>query len=290
MTQRNFSIDVLKFICALLVVLLHTKWMYQNELLPITRCAVPCFFMISGYLLYTRGGIGIVKLKRNIIHIAVITLWVTLLFLLWKELLSIKNNVIYIPTKIDIINWIIFNDCPFAFHLWYLYAYIYVLIIILIIDFYNKWKILFSFIPLLLMIDLIYGTYSCLFWDRIFPYIYVRNFMFVGLPYFSLGALIKHKGFNWISNKYLLVAGICLFSILTFIEKSILVNMNMVAIREHYISTTFLAICIFSLAISVNTAKYSLFAKYGKDYSLYIYNSSNFYIPFEFLFSKIRHV
>lgn len=137
------------------------------------------------------------------------------------------------------------------------------------------------------MIDLIYGTYSCLFWDRIFPYIYVRNFMFVGLPYFSLGALIKHKGFNWISNKYLLVAGICLFSILTFIEKSILVNMNMVAIREHYISTTFLAICIFSLAISVNTAKYSLFAKYGKDYSLYIYNSSNFYIPFEFLFQKL---
>lgn len=74
MTQRKFSIDVLKFICALLLVLLRAKWMCQNELLPITRCVEPCFFMISGYLLYTRRGIGIVKLKRNIIHIAVITL------------------------------------------------------------------------------------------------------------------------------------------------------------------------------------------------------------------------
>ena len=56
--QRNYSIDILKFICATLVVFLHTKCAYQDIVLPLTRCAVPCFFMISGYLVYKEGGIG----------------------------------------------------------------------------------------------------------------------------------------------------------------------------------------------------------------------------------------
>ena len=44
----------------------------------------------------------------------------------------------------------------------------------------------------------------------------------------------------------------------------------MIVIRERYINTTFFAICIFSLTISVNTAKYSLFAGIEKLFSLYI--------------------
>ena len=49
MIERNYSIDILKFICAILVVFLHTDCVYHDYILPLTRCAVPCFFMISGY-------------------------------------------------------------------------------------------------------------------------------------------------------------------------------------------------------------------------------------------------
>lgn len=45
--ERNHVIDLLKFTCAILVVFLHTKSAYHDALTPITRCAVPCFFMIS---------------------------------------------------------------------------------------------------------------------------------------------------------------------------------------------------------------------------------------------------
>lgn len=48
MIERNYSIDILKFICAILVVFLHTDCVYHDYILPLTRCAVPCFFMISG--------------------------------------------------------------------------------------------------------------------------------------------------------------------------------------------------------------------------------------------------
>lgn len=69
MIERNYSIDILKFICAILVVFLHTDCVYHDYILPLTRCAVPCFFMISGYLLFNDGDIEISRLKRTVLGI-----------------------------------------------------------------------------------------------------------------------------------------------------------------------------------------------------------------------------
>lgn len=81
MAERNYSIDVLKFICAVLVVIIHTEWNYQQLVLPIAKCAVPCFFIISGYLLFDKTGIKPERLNRNLIHIGKITLWASFLFI-----------------------------------------------------------------------------------------------------------------------------------------------------------------------------------------------------------------
>nr|WP_302830143.1 acyltransferase family protein [uncultured Bacteroides sp.] len=51
MKKEIQSIYVLKAICALLVVGIHVPSMLTNPLSPITRMAVPCFFMISGYFI-----------------------------------------------------------------------------------------------------------------------------------------------------------------------------------------------------------------------------------------------
>ena len=51
--KRLYNIDSLKFLCAVLVIFLHVRTPYQEYILPLTRCAVPCFFMISGYLIFT---------------------------------------------------------------------------------------------------------------------------------------------------------------------------------------------------------------------------------------------
>lgn len=206
MIYRNYSIDILKFICAALVVFLHTKCKYQDMVLPLTRCAVPCFFMISGYLLYKEGGIGARRIGRNLKHIAKITLWATVLFIFWKEFTSIKQGG-YVPSIREMMEWGVLNDCPFGFHLWYLYAYLYVLIIVLAIDKYKRWRWLFMSMPLLLLTDLAFGKYSLVVFNKEFPYILVRNFLFVGLPYFALGALLKINATLCITNKYIIRGG-----------------------------------------------------------------------------------
>ena len=188
--QRNYSIDILKFICATLVVFLHTQCAYQDIILPFTRCAVPCFFMISGYLLYKEGGIGRERIMRNFKHVAKITLWATILFIFWKEFTTIKQGG-FVPSIRQMIEWVVLNECPFGFHLWYLYAYLYVLLVVYIIDKHKQWKWLFISIPFLLMTDLAFGKYSLVVFGKEFPYILVRNFLCVGLPYFALGAMLK---------------------------------------------------------------------------------------------------
>ena len=49
--MRNSTVDILKAICAMLVVLLHVETPLAHYYQPLMRCAVPCFFMISGYML-----------------------------------------------------------------------------------------------------------------------------------------------------------------------------------------------------------------------------------------------
>lgn len=191
MKQRNYSIDILKFICAVLVIFLHTDFKWHDMILPFTRCAVPCFLMISGFLLYSDGGIGQERLIRNIKHIWHIILWSTLLFLVYKEAWSILHGEMFLPSLKQWLFFFIFNDNPFAGHLWYLEAYLYVLLIMLIVDKYRQWKCMLWVTPLLLLGDLVFGKYSLLLFGREYPFVYVRNFLFVGIPYFMIGIWCK---------------------------------------------------------------------------------------------------
>lgn len=274
MNERNFSIDVLKFICAVLVIFLHTNSNFQEITLPFTRCAVPCFFIISGYLLFNKKNISQDRLNRNLTHVAKISLWSTSFFIVWTEFKNfVEYGTLFIPSYIDIIEWVVFNNNPFAFHLWYLFAYLYVLLIISLINKYEKWKLLYWLTPVLLLGDLGLGKYSLLIWGYEPNFLFVRNFLFVGLPYFTLGCMIKRFVDHSLifNNKYLLLAGIILFTLTTYGEKFFLTSVDMSTTRDHYLSSTFLAICIFLLAQSINMKKRNIISILGEKYSLFIY-------------------
>ena len=51
--KRLYNIDSLKLLCAIFVIFIHVSTPYQKYILPLTRCAVPCFFIISGYFIYS---------------------------------------------------------------------------------------------------------------------------------------------------------------------------------------------------------------------------------------------
>ena len=143
--MRNYSLDILKFLCAVLVVLLHIKTPWTEYILPITRAAVPCFFIISGYFLYQEDEQSLQRIKRSFVKVGTILLWSSVLYALFK-LITTSINISYR----DIIDFVLFNVNPFGYHLWYLSAYMYVLVIFYICVKEHVVNLLFIVSPLLL--------------------------------------------------------------------------------------------------------------------------------------------
>lgn len=70
MDKRNVSIDVARWIFAFLVVTLHSSFWHSNLLIPFARCAVPFFYMASGYLIISKP-----KIKYRETAIKWLRLW-----------------------------------------------------------------------------------------------------------------------------------------------------------------------------------------------------------------------
>lgn len=193
--KRQSSIDVLKAICAFLVVCIHCPFPGEigEYITSLSRIAVPVFFMISGFFYQnTADRHNERKQIKKVFGLVIIS---TVIFLLyqsfihffhgdllayWQSVFTFRNLVILIFT----------NDNPLAGHLWYLNAVLYVLVIVYMTDKYGLKKLLYIVSPLLLIGDLVFGKYSILLLGKSFPFILVRNFLFVGIPYFCIGRII----------------------------------------------------------------------------------------------------
>jgi len=184
----------------------------------------------------------------------------------------------------SIVDFLVFNKSPFQGHLWYLGAILYVLVIIAVWE--GKLKQdrskLYWLIPVLLLTDLVLGRYSLLIFHRVFPYIYVRNFLCVGLPYFLLGDLINTKIANRESNVsnvniIISIAAIIVFILTSMLEKHLLISFNLSAEnqREHYLSSTLIAVSLFMLAIfrsrAIPTKIEQTSSELGRSHSMMIY-------------------
>lgn len=153
--QRNAGVDVLKFICAFMVICIHIPFPQPigTIITPITRIAVPIFFMITGYF-YSFINENNRKIKQ-IKKIAILTVVSYVLYLFYmmfcalfkgQTIIAFLRNFINLKT---IVKFIFLNESPFSGHLWYMGAILYVLIIIFLIE--KRWNIekLYPFIPIL---------------------------------------------------------------------------------------------------------------------------------------------
>ena len=86
-SNRNESIDILKAICALLIVCIHIQVPNPLNLLllPVTRIAVPIFFMITGY--YYDFNAEKKKKNRQIIHIIKLVIGANLFYFFYNGIL-----------------------------------------------------------------------------------------------------------------------------------------------------------------------------------------------------------
>ncbi|MFR8990741.1 MAG: acyltransferase family protein [Fusobacterium sp.] len=275
--KRNIGLDALKFICAFLVVCIHMNLQGEIEkyFITLTRISVPIFFMITGFFyknMITKG-----KIQNYILKIFKLCLISNMFYFIFNLIIIAitKGNILkYICESLGfkaIIRFIIFSDTPIEGHLWYLNALICTLIFITFINKHFKEKYLYMIIPFLLMCDLMLGKYSLFLWQKQFNLIFVRNWLFVGVPYFLIGIYIeKYYKSKTIKMHYLFIF-ILIFVITSFLERYFLIIKNLSSFREHYLSTTLLAIVVFFLFIERKEKYINFISKMGKSYSLIIY-------------------
>lgn len=265
---RLNQLDKLRTLCAFLIVLIHSESPFSEYYIPITRCAVPVFLLLSGFLMSQKSATQIRRSIYTILHYVILA---TVVFSVVKVCISyIKGDWKWISVK-SIIDFLIFNDNPVATHLWYLTAYLYVLIIVYFlvkkgINLVRLWPL----IPVLLLGNLFIGNYSCFFFDTELNCNLSRNFLFIGLPYFLLGAVLKNKQPYLPSNTIAITCIVALSAITSCLEDNWLDTLTSQHIDDHFISTPILAISLFMLFYNMRNNE-NLISRVGRDYSLYIY-------------------
>ena len=195
---RNSSLNILKAICCILIVFNHCKFpsVFGKLLENYARIGVPVFFLISGYYL---NGNSKEKIKSKI--------WKNMKLLFFSCIIYLLLNCIryfvdkeatigyfrcFINVK-NILDFIFFNVNPFWGHLWFIHALIYLYVIEFILLKYNlnNKKVGLSLSVILLIT---YQIINGLFVDDFLNNIqYIRNYIFVGIPFFTIGKYISSK-------------------------------------------------------------------------------------------------
>lgn len=251
--RRYVGLDILKFLCAFMVVSIHSKMRgdYVPYYISITRVAVPVFFLITGFFYHNTQEKG-TQLKQ-IKKIALLTLSANILFLLWEIVVYFYNNEGWeylrgVFSLSALRDFLFFNVSPCCGHLWYLGAILYVLIIAYWADKFGFKKILYVLTPVLLISDLVFGNYSIMIFGNHIPGKFVRNFYCVGIPYFCIGNILYRKMDSILEiKKITLKSGIfsLIFMVSTILEKRFLVITSSVATRDHALSILPLAVSLF---------------------------------------------
>ena len=249
--SRNHGLDLLKYLCAFLVVCTHMSYLGKEWLEPLTRFAVPVFFMITGYFYEATRSRG--RELAQIRKILKLTVLSNILFFLWSVLWTVIQGqplTTYFRSLADVKVWLDFlllNDAPFSGHLWYLSALLYVLVLVWLFE--KKWdrKKLYPLIPLLLAANLLLGTYAYPLFGLTLPRIYSRNFLFAGLPFFLLGDYFSTRTPK-LSTPVLAVTAI-LAAVGTHLENTWLLSGDQLVNKDLFVSTIFLTASLFLLTL-----------------------------------------
>ena len=110
--ERNNSIDIARFIFAFLVVVIHVPIFGGGKILPLARCAVPFFYLVAGFYLYTND---IERFSKKLIKSIRkwFTLWLTytLLFAVIAILICVSQGGNFLFDKDSFIELLALGNC-----------------------------------------------------------------------------------------------------------------------------------------------------------------------------------
>lgn len=260
--SRNKGLDILKIFCILFIILLHTQALKESfsiNLVPICRFAVPCFFMITGFFYddVVKRGNEVKQIKKILILILFINSVLILLNVIsiiysgdsvfeWIVSCFSKKNLF----KLLVFNEDLINGHFGSDHIWYLNALLYVLVIAYVLRKINLFRIIYFLTLALLLCGLVLEFFSpqifgARFGDGERYYLY-RNFLTVGIPYFSIGSLLNHCKIEKLKkyNILMLFASVLLLGF-SFVEFKIELFCGLSSSGEFFILTPVYSVGIF---------------------------------------------
>ena len=228
MNDRNYTIDLFKFISSILIIGIHTNLFVDNNdtlnfaaVDVICRLAVPFFAVCSGYFLsksLAKNEYGAKPIKKQEWKlIKLYALW-TVLYLAYSIPTWIKTDWMSFGTFKDYALATVTQGCHY--HLWYLISLIYALpLFYLCVRFIKNRKLLFVIMIVLYIIKALsygYSQYLPVFMQSAFrmgnKFSTLFDAVFLLLPILLLGFFITQKK---ISLKFSLIGFIVSFSLLT---------------------------------------------------------------------------
>ncbi len=190
--KREHFIDCMRFVMAFLVVFIHSPFGGKvGELVfCFAKAAVPFFIVVSGYFCYSNESEQFIdRLKKQAVRIFMLCVGANFLYI---YLCLIGNKMGWLPldvsalvTEKNLMDLYLYNQSPVADHLWFLGSLFYAIVLMII---FVKLKVenkVMALAPLLLCIY-IFLSYNGS--GEAFRY---RNVLFVTLPYFMMGCLIR---------------------------------------------------------------------------------------------------
>lgn len=271
-TREFISLNYLKGICAILVVLIHTHLIGKEALIPFYRCAVPLFYMISGFFLmgsdeeWHREKIG-----RYIKKMLIIWGVTDLVYLLFSCFVFTQYNPFTDASFSSILRTLFLEAVfggQFCGPLWYITSYVWVLVIL------RFWKCRpgkfnFMIVGACLLANVLLGSYDFVLPIENIPSYANRNVLTTALPFVMLGGFLKP--FVGSYGKRLSAKLFFGLLVLCYLELGFL---YFIGSRDGDVFLITPVLSIFAFAWFVNHpdfGKGSWIYKVGKDYSLNIY-------------------
>lgn len=203
--SRNYAIDALRFIAVCLVIYIHIfeinygfkfvpgpTWAVVDIVFGIARLAVPLFFAISGWYIFSKNRDEVIKkLQKQLPKLLLILLWATLgtCFLIFILASLHLSDLSFLPKMRNIFEMFLFGQTPNAVGpLWFLVSLIIVegLFLIAIRTFKSiNWFAFIAAVTFLLLI--LFTSYRTLTGLPEFTAFEVKNSWVVGFIWFTLG-------------------------------------------------------------------------------------------------------
>ena len=273
MKTRYSQVDILKIYSCIAVIFIHVlSWSDYYWYLYLFRFAVPCFFLINGFFYRPDN------YKKRVLKAFYLFLSANFLYLIWDILFrkltgEYTFNTVGLSLRQIVTHFLVWNESPLEWHLWYLGAYLYAVILMKpFVEHVNEFiRIIIS--SVLLLMGVFLGKYSLVFFGVDHFVCESRNWLFLGLPLITIGYSIKlHYSELKDRVKVVPLIAIALISLtVTYLENRYFVAHEIWSTGDIFFSTPILTISLFLLVLLYGKSNQTVISEMGRKYSTGIY-------------------